>query len=296
MNILIIYGKSDYCTVRHYEDYLRRSKEHKVMAVGINGTDMNTPQQIVLSEVLTKIGHNPDLILSMEGGYPMLIHGIEQTTIPTAYYGIDTHMHKENSFEEAKKYKYVFFAQKKGVKDFIEETEHKNCYWIPLCADPMFHNKLELSLSHDVCCVAGIDLKEVHLKRRKCLRLLIDSGIKTFVGKASGIWLGYIYNKAKIGFNCSVNDDLNQRCFEIMACKRLLLTDKLTIESGIDDLFISGTDYVSYTDEKDCLEKVKYYLAHEEERLKITESGYKKVIEKHTYEVRMKEMICQMTK
>lgn len=295
MKILLCYNKSEYNTVQFYEYVLRRSKEHKVITAGVNATDIGTGEQVLLQDIINSSGGVPDLIFVMEGATGLLIHGIEQTNIPTAFYGIDSHTNKSYIFNEAKRYKTVFLAQKKGVKDFIEETG-KDAYWMPLAAEPLFHLPLNLELTHDVAFVGGIDLKDVHLYRRKCMKLMIDNGLKVFMGKAIGIWLGYVYSRAKIVYNCSVSDDLNQRCFEAMACKRLLLTDKISAESGIDDLFKDGEDYVSYKDEKDCLDKVKYYLTHEPERLKIAESGYKKVIEKHTYEKRMSEMLCQIQK
>jgi len=296
MKILLCYNRSEYNTVQFYEYALRRNKEHKVIVAGVNGHDISTENSVVLSDVIKAIGIKPDLIFVMEGATNLLIYGIENSPIPTAFYGIDSHVRREYIFNEAKRYNHVFLAQKKGVADFINETGHSNVHWMPLAAEPLFHLPLELDITHDIAFVGGIDLKDVHLKRRKCLKTMIDNGLSVFVGKAIGIWLGWAYSKAKIIYNCSVNDDLNQRCFEAMACKRLLLTDKISAESGIDDLFKDGEDYVSYKDEKDCLDKAKYYLSHEPERLKIAESGYKKVIEKHTYDIRMKEMLCKIGK
>lgn len=294
MNILMVYGRTEYTTARYFEDVLRESKEHAVLTAGINATDIKTDQNIVVPSVLNAQKQKCDLVFVMEGQFPMNIFGIEDLNIPTVYYGIDTHMHKEHSFREAMRYQNVFFAQKKGVEEYKKETDKKNVYWLPCCAEPTIHMPLDVPVTHDVAFVGGIDLKEVHLERRKLLCSMIDAGHKVLIGKAMGLFMSYVYAKAKSVFNVAVKDDLNMRVFEAMACKKPLITNKLGVESGFSELFTAGEDYLEYSNQEELLEKVKYLLAHEEEIKKIAEKGYKKVIEKHTYKIRVKEMIWQI--
>ena len=55
--------------------------------------------------------------------------------------------------------------------------------------------------------------------------------------------------------------------------------------------FVDGEDYVSYSDREDMLNKIKYYLEHEDERKLIAENGCRKVREEHTYTQRLSEII-----
>ena len=55
--------------------------------------------------------------------------------------------------------------------------------------------------------------------------------------------------------------------------------------------FEPGRDYVYYESRADLLDKVEYYLTHEDEREAIAENGYKKVARDHTYEKRLQEII-----
>ena len=61
----------------------------------------------------------------------------------------------------------------------------------------------------------------------------------------------------------------------------------------IFNVFKDGEEFVSFHDgdAQDFRNKVKYYLEHEDERLRIAKNGYKKVMSAHTYNVRMKEMM-----
>ena len=48
---------------------------------------------------------------------------------------------------------------------------------------------------------------------------------------------------------------------------------------------------IYYSNEEECLEKIKYYLEHDDERKKIAYSGQKKVMEKHTIKSRMDDLM-----
>ena len=50
-------------------------------------------------------------------------------------------------------------------------------------------------------------------------------------------------------------------------------------------------DYVYFESRQDLMDKIDYYLEHEDERLQIAENGYKKVKEYHNYKVRLEEIL-----
>ena len=54
---------------------------------------------------------------------------------------------------------------------------------------------------------------------------------------------------------------------------------------------INGEDFIIYNDENDLINKIEYYLSHEEEMRTIAENGFNKLIKYHTSEVRAKEFI-----
>ena len=56
------------------------------------------------------------------------------------------------------------------------------------------------------------------------------------------------------------------------------------------DLFVPGEDFVYYKSKGDLLQKVDYYLKHDEERKAIARNGHDKIVAKHTYRHRIKEM------
>ena len=76
--------------------------------------------------------------------------------------------------------------------------------------------------------------------------------------------------------------EITRRIFEGMACGKMVLTDKLDISKGLEELFVDGEDIVLYNDMFDCIEKINYYNENEEERERIAHNGMMKVLHNYT--------------
>jgi len=76
--------------------------------------------------------------------------------------------------------------------------------------------------------------------------------------------------------------EITRRIFEGMACGKLVLTDRLDINKGLEELFIDGQEIVLYNDMFDCIEKMNYYNENDEERERIAYNGMAKVIANYT--------------
>jgi spore maturation protein CgeB len=102
-----------------------------------------------------------------------------------------------------------------------------------------------------------------------------------------------ILNQSKISLNISFNSKgdgilaIKGRDFEAPGCGGLLLT-KDTDE--IAEYFVHGEEIITYKDANDAAEKIKYYLADEDERERIAKRGYDRVMREHTYEKRFLEI------
>ena len=297
MKILMLYARDQYTTARHFENAIRRTKEFQFLGVGftkqglasVQGDNAWIPsgQEIVITDLLTKLPARPDVIIAMQGFTHMKVYGLESIDIPTVYYGIDTHMVKDMIFDEAKNYKHVFFAQKKAIPEF-KEFCGKESHWLPCCAEPIIHKPMDFKEEYDFAFVGGVDMSEAHKSRRDAIMKLKEK-YKVFVGNAYGYFMTMQYNKAKVVFNYAVNDDLNMRVFEAMACKRPLLTNKLSLQSGLSDLFKDGEHYIGF-DDKDLMEKAEMLIKDKALRDKIALSGYNETIKNHTYTKRLEDL------
>jgi spore maturation protein CgeB len=101
-----------------------------------------------------------------------------------------------------------------------------------------------------------------------------------------------IFNQSKISLEISFASkgdkiQIKGRDFEAPGCGSLLLTNDT---EQIAKYFIPGVEIVTYQDATDAAEKIKYYLKNEEERKKIAQKGYERVMREHTYEKRFSDI------
>jgi len=103
-------------------------------------------------------------------------------------------------------------------------------------------------------------------------------------------------NKGLMVIQNSRWQEITRRIFEGMACGKMVLTDKLDISRGLEELFVDGEDIVLYNDMFDCIEKMNYYNENEEERERIAYNGMVKVIANHTQIQRVDKLIEKYNK
>jgi len=113
------------------------------------------------------------------------------------------------------------------------------------------------------------------------------------------IWVK-IFNASKVilninyGFAQLREEDCNSgsvKLFEILACGGFQMVDA---KKAITDIFADKKHLVTFSDTADLKNKMRYYLAHPEEREAIALEGRKEVLAKHTYEHRMQEMLSSL--
>lgn len=93
-----------------------------------------------------------------------------------------------------------------------------------------------------------------------------------------------VFAGSKINLNItlrSIHSGIPLRVLDIMACGGFVLTNW---QKEIAESFAEGEEIVTYSSLEECLAKVEYYLAHEEERRQIAAAGRKKVREMFSYQ------------
>ena len=96
---------------------------------------------------------------------------------------------------------------------------------------------------------------------------------------------------SKINLNLTnkpISSGLPLRCFDIMGCGGFMISN---YQPEIPELFELDREVVVYTSIPELIDKVSYYLAHEEERIAIARRGYEKVKQYHSYEVKLNHIL-----
>ena len=113
---------------------------------------------------------------------------------------------------------------------------------------------------------------------------------RRFHGMAWGLEMYEIFHNARIVVNrhIEVAEDCanNIRLYEATGAGALLVTDH---KSNLRELFDVGREIVAYTDTEDLVEKVKYYLAHDDQRQAIARAGQARTLQHHSFLGRMRE-------
>lgn len=116
-------------------------------------------------------------------------------------------------------------------------------------------------------------------------------------GEAWGLDMYNILYNSKISINRHIDTAEsyanNMRLYESTGVGTLLITDH---KDNLHELFEIGKEIETYKTKKELLEKINYYLTHEEERQKIAAAGQQRTLKDHTYKKRMIELINILNK
>jgi spore maturation protein CgeB len=196
--------------------------------------------------------------------------------------------------------------------DYYEQTLHiHNTHIIPLGCDVSYYESVipdeafKQANSVDVSFVGIFDkYRELYLSALSEFSLgiwswnILDYATplqKFHRGTVFGENMIKVLKSSKIAVNIHRNFEIsggNYRLYEIPACRVLQLVDE---KSDISKYFNIGKEIVTFKNEGDLKEKVRYYLAHADEREKIARAGYERVKKEHTLVQRM-AMILQLVK
>lgn len=101
----------------------------------------------------------------------------------------------------------------------------------------------------------------------------------------------YVFKKTRINLNISlrsIKSGMPLRIFDIMGAGGFLLTN---YQADFLDHFVPGEDFAFFDSPTDLLDKIGYYLNHEEERAAVARNGFEKLAAHHTYKHRIEEIL-----
>lgn len=160
------------------------------------------------------------------------------------------------------------------------------------------------TVANDFLGLRCTELERIRLLRKISEKFSLDIYTQSdvrFVPKANyrGV-VGYktdmpkVFRCSKINLNFtskSIKTGVPLRIFDIMGAGGFLITN---YQQELPDYFEIGQDLVVFENEEDLVWKIKYYLEHEEERVKIAENGRKKVQQLYTWKQRIEDIMNVM--
>ena len=270
----------------HLERALR-ALGHTVTYVGLPcGERPGYDSTVPVSDIIARLPEQPALYLWIDPAGRYFPPGIENLPIPTACYLVDVHLGTWRK-QVARFFDAVFVAQKDHFDAFRRVVGHDQVYWLPLAAAPDVHRQLDLPKLYDVGFIGNIARAHRNTPRTRRLNLIAEHfRTNDFYRTYTPEEVGQVYSQSRIVFNTSIAGDVTMRIFEGTACGALMLTD--SVANGLNELFEIGKEIVTYQDDDDLLDKIAYYLEHENDRASVAQAGHQRTMAQHTYAHRMK--------
>jgi hypothetical protein len=251
---------------------------HKVVTAGPPGRGFDiaySHPSCSLQSVLAALpsGFKPDRFVYFDDSGPIWLTGLEALDVPSLFYSIDAHHHSNWHRHFAAAFDAVLVSQ----KDYLAEIQQRAPFaeWFPLWAPDILTPAAERPL--DVT-FRGTLNRKVNTERVEFFERL---GKLVNIDACQGDFRD-VYPRSKIVINQAVRRDFNFRVFEALSSGALLITPH--VDNGLLDLFVPGEDIVTYelNNVEEAADKIRYFLAHEDERARIAERGYLKLCEFHT--------------
>jgi spore maturation protein CgeB len=258
----------------------------------------------------------PDLILVTYGLLtPRTVKQLRSIAPAVAAWYPDPAANLGREYILASEFQCVFFKEPRAVALFRKNLDLP-AYFLPECCNPLWHHPMDCTPEERarlVCDVATAG--NCYYYRLRMIEELAPFDVKIWGGAAAG-WLDhpmlrfrqrhYVGEEekakamcaAKIVLNTFVHketDSVNCRLFEATGCGGFVLTED---RPAVGDFFEPGQEVAIFDSRKDLVEKVRYYLAHPEERQRIAQRGCQRAHRDHTYEIRLRhllEVVSQQT-
>ncbi len=183
---------------------------------------------------------------------------------------------------------YVFISQRWLVSEFRQINPRT--FYLPFAFDPDRLRGFSLAVEpiFDVGFVGSLDRE----RARALAKLAKHFKLNDYRADPGSKPLDYAtetYLQSRIVFNRlpSGYQDYNLRVFEALGLRRFLLTDRPRQE---DPLLKHRKHLAYYGPDDDLVEVVGRYLANDGEREAIAEQGQREVLERHTYDHRVRTM------
>lgn len=206
---------------------------------------------------------------------------------PTAVVLIDVHRDLPTRALFAKFFDHVFIAQLDYVAN-IADAGHLSVEWLPLAGDPSLHFIPDLQRDIEVGFVGKLGMPGSD--RFAILTKVLQHFKTNQVDQHYSPWeMGRIYSRSRIVLNKSIGGDLNMRVFEALAAGAMLVTDR--IGNGLEKLMTEGIHYIGYDTADEAIDLIKHFLADEEGRSRIAQSGQELLFSHHSYLARLSRIL-----
>jgi spore maturation protein CgeB len=268
--------------------------------------------------------HTADLLLSLNSVELLPVAKVNEVKalgIPTAVWFTDDPYYTDVTVDVARYYNYVFTLESSCVP-LYQEAGCDRVHHLPFGVNTaLFHPKpVDAAWRTEICFIGSAfgnriaffdEVADYLAGRKACIAGYWWEKLQSYPKLQHQIKPGYwiapedscsYYNGARIVINMhrAIDDasnrnsrllpahSINPRSFEISACGTLQLTD---IRSELGSYYKPGVEVETYSSPGELIEKLDYYLRHEERRNELALRGLDRTMREHTYPHRVNQLL-----
>lgn len=283
--------------------------------LSLQGSYCDMLSQVVLESV-TERPVDIVLVLAQAPLTVRVLTELRKRGIITALWFVEDYQRFTYWRDIAKFYDFVFTIQRGECIEAIKQAGAGEVHYLPVACDPGLHTPQILSTEEQLRWGSPISFVGAGYHNRQQMfaslaefpfkiwgtewpacrpfdRMVQEEGRRLTPGEYIKI-----FNSTEVNINLHSSterdgvdqsgDFLNPRTFELAACGAFQLVDERKL---LREVFEPGKEIVTFANAEDLKEKIRYYLAHSEERKKIAEAGRMRVLREHTYIHRMDQML-----
>jgi|688.fasta_scaffold19674_3 hypothetical protein len=184
--------------------------------------------------------------------------------------------------------KRIFFADGLLTPDLRCHKHYQSkgfpSYWLThWCDDKIFYKK-ENSNKKNICVTTCGNRPFVDKLSEKFKDQFINQKVWNYDNTD-------FFNSGTVCYQYARYDEITRRLFEAGGCGNAILTNRISPESGIYELFTEDEDMAFFSTEEECLAKMDKLLNDSVYRNKLSTNLYKKITSKHMVGNRVDEII-----
>ncbi len=295
---------------------------HALKTMGWHVDCIDTPSQISsLPVFLETCNYKLALATKAEGITPEIIKKIQKKGTPFVIWFPDP-VYPPKHIVKLGKVCDFFFTMSEGRIEDYKKNGVKKIAWLTQAVNPNFFPDIKLTAKDikyygsEVTFIGTLCGLPQYKPRRQMLKKVIDAGFKlkwwgpkparklkeipfllSKVCKSYGGRFVYLESFSKVvkaskiflsrDSYPDVRLSMSVRIYTALCCGAFYMCQKV---EGIETLFTPGKEIEIFEDYDEMIDKIRYYLQHEQKRNSIAQCGQKKVLERHTYIHRFNEM------
>ncbi|RIL12540.1 MAG: hypothetical protein DCC75_00260 [Proteobacteria bacterium] len=275
--------------------------------------------EMLSQALLDSINEKPiDILICMAQApiSPRVLSECRKRGIITVLWFVEDYVRFTYWQEMAKFYDFVFTIQKGRCIEAIQKAGAGEVHYLPVACDPGVHAPLKLTDKEREHWGSPVSFMGAgYHNRQQLMASLSDLPLKLWgtewptcrpfdrMVQEGGRRLTpaeyvKIFNATDINLNLHSSherdgvdpfgDFLNPRTFELAASGAFQLVDKRSL---LAESFEEGKEIVTFESAGELKDKIRYYLAHPEERKKIAENARARALQDHTYDQRIRQML-----